>query len=262
MFIQPGGGRIEFIHPPPKQVVFRKKDGGEIVFGKFNPYHDRLGRFTSAAGAGAVIPDKRGGRAMTYAQAKERERQGKSAGNEQDVKPGFPVQIGTVDFSDKKAVLQQLKIGERAAGTLDYEVNYSVTADGKVWRVSGQGATVDPRAIPSSLKGSYSYHNHPAKDTWYSFSAEDAAFFIDTQEAYSKASDHRYQYVMKRTKETAALSYDEVYNKFNQIFSEETREKAWNGEIDMDFDGFHETMKVLSRELGFEYERKKKEEIE
>lgn len=63
MFIQPGGGRIEFIHPPPKQVVFRKKDGGEIVFGKFNPYHDRLGRFTSAAGAGAVIPDKRGGRA-------------------------------------------------------------------------------------------------------------------------------------------------------------------------------------------------------
>ena len=67
---------------------------------------------------------------------------------------------------------------------------------------------------------------------------------------------------MKRTKETAALSYDEVYNKFNQIFSEETREKAWNEEIDMDFDGFHETMKVLSRELEFEYERKKKEEIE
>lgn len=33
------------------------------MFGKFNPYHDRLGRFTSAAEAGAVSPDKRGGRA-------------------------------------------------------------------------------------------------------------------------------------------------------------------------------------------------------
>ena len=53
-----------------------------------------------------------------------------------------------------------------------------------------------------------------------------------------------------------------IYNRFNKIFSTNTREKAWNGEIDMDIDGFHETMKVLSRELGFEYERKKKKEIE
>ena len=87
-------------------------------------------------------------------------------------------------------------------------------------------------------------------------------FFIDSREAYSKASDHLYQYVMKRTEKTVALSYEEVYNRFNKIFSTNTREKAWNGEIDMDIDGFHETMKVLSRDLGFEYERKKKKEIE
>ena len=37
------------------------------------------------------------------------------------------------------------------------------------------------------VKGSYSYHNHPAAETWYSFSAADAAFFIESGEAYSKA---------------------------------------------------------------------------
>ena len=188
--------------------------------------------------------------------------EGKSAGNQHSDKPGIPVQIGEVDFSDKKAVLEQIEAGEKATEFLDYEVNYSITTDGKVWKVAGEGASVNPRSIPSSLVGSYSYHNHPAKDTWYSFSAEDAAFFIDSREAYSKASDHLYQYVMKRTEKTVALSYEEVYNRFNKIFSTNTREKAWNGEIDMDIDGFHETMKVLSRELGFEYERKKKKEIE
>ena len=31
----------------------------------------------------------------------------------------------------------------------------------------------------------------------------------------------------------------------------------WDGLIDPDLDGYHEVMKILSRELKFEYERKK-----
>lgn len=33
------------------KLIFRKSDGGAVEFEKFNPYHDRRGRFTSANAA-------------------------------------------------------------------------------------------------------------------------------------------------------------------------------------------------------------------
>ena len=33
----------------------------------------------------------------------------------------------------------------------------------------------------------------------------------------------------------------------------------WNQEIDPDIDGYHETMRILSKEMRFTYERKKRE---
>lgn len=182
---------------------------------------------------------------------------GKSAGYKSS-QPGVPEQIGQVNFSDKPAVLRWLEEGEQASAGLDYEVNYSVTSDGKVWRVSGESATVNPSAIPSSLKGSYSYHNHPAKETHYSFSADDVAFFIGKGEAYAKASDDLFEYVMRRTVGTVEKSYEEVYYRFDRIYQTDVYRLAFGDQIDIDLDGYHETMKRLSMELGFEYERKEK----
>ena len=62
---------------------------------------------------------------------------GQSAGRDRPSRPGEPVQIGIVDFSDKKAVLSQLSAAQQETQHLTYEVNRTVTADGKVWQVRG-----------------------------------------------------------------------------------------------------------------------------
>ena len=76
LFVRPEGGIIEFTNPAPRrepaaeQIVFRRSDGSAIVFfRKYNPYHDRLGRFASADGAGgaAFRPAKTQAEAEQYA---------------------------------------------------------------------------------------------------------------------------------------------------------------------------------------------------
>lgn len=181
----------------------------------------------------------------------------KSAGGHGEAKPGVPVQVGTVNFSDKKAVLAWLNKAQQETAGLSYEVNYSVTADGKVWRVFGAEARVDPASIPSSLWGSYAYHNHPKAKTWYSFSADDVQFFFEAGEEYSKASDHVYEYIMARTPETLAVDPDVVYHMFDEIYWTDVMKMAAEDIIDADIDAYHETMRRLSEKYHFFYERRK-----
>lgn len=151
-----------------------------------------------------------------------------------------------------------LKSAEKELEGYNYEVNYSITRDGKVWRVSGESSSVKPTAIPSNLAGSYSYHNHPDAETNYSFSAEDIAFFIWSGEDVSVASDNLFVYTMQRTKGTVEKDWDYVYNRFKEIEKTDVFRMMWDGEIDPDIDKYHEVMKILSKELGVSYERKEK----
>lgn len=185
-------------------------------------------------------------------------KKGKSSGDSQHDAPGKPVLVGMVDFTDKKEVMRVLNNAEKELQNFNFEVNYSVTKDGKVWRVSGDNASINPTAIPSDLAGSYSYHNHPSMKTNYSFSAEDVAFFISSGESVSIASDDLYVYVMKRTADTIEKTADEVYHRFKEIEKTDVLEMKWKQVIDPDMDGYHETMKILSRELNFKYGRKEK----
>lgn len=182
----------------------------------------------------------------------------KSTGNGNSVSPGDPVLVGTVDFSDKTATMKVLSDAEKELADFDYEVNYSVTKDGKVWRVSGEATTVDLSAIPSTLNGSYSYHNHPREKTHYSFSAEDVAFFMDSKEELSIASDDRFIYIMRRTAKTVEKARDVVYNRFKELERTDVFEMMWKGQINPDVDKYHEVMKILSKELEVDYVRKEK----
>lgn len=175
-------------------------------------------------------------------------------------KPGEIVQIGTVDFSDKRAVLKQLRQAQSDFAGLDYEMNCTVTSDGKVWRVSGISGSVNPWgivALGSILQGSYSYHNHPAAQTWYSFSAADVRYFFAAGEECAIASDDVYEYIMRRTEDVIDIDPDVAYHRFKEIEATTVAEMKWDMLIDPDMDGFHETMKILSRELNFYYERQK-----
>ncbi len=46
----------------------------------------------------------------------------------------------------------------------------------------------------TTLKGAYMYHNHPADQTYFSFSANDIAFFIEKEIEISYASDYKYSF--------------------------------------------------------------------
>lgn len=63
---------------------------------------------------------------------------------------------------------------------------------------------------------------------------------------------------MKRTALTIEKSYEEVYDEFEKIRTREIRELMWAEKINPDFDECHEVLKFLSKELNFEYERKKR----
>ena len=167
---------------------------------------------------------------------------------------------GKVDFNDEHAVLNILEQAEKEFGELNYEMNCTVTADGKVWQVTGQDAVVDPWGIEtrgSSLRGSYSYHNHPANVTWYSFSAEDVRFFFASCTRYSQASDDMFKYIMERTQDTIDVDPDIVYTEFSDLWNTKVLELSRKGEIDPDVDGFHEIMSTLSKKYRFIYKREK-----
>lgn len=63
---------------------------------------------------------------------------------------------------------------------------------------------------------------------------------------------------MKRTADTIEKTADEVYHRFKEIEKTDVLEMKWKQVIDPDMDGYHETMKILSRELNFKYGRKEK----
>lgn len=214
--------------------------------------NEKYREFSKAAG----LPEQR--ERLRVLDAGRTDFHGQSAGGTGTGQPGKPIQIGTVDFSDKRAVIAQMDAAQKETAALNYEVNRTVTADGKVWRVVGDAGDVHPESIPGSLAGSYSYHNHPKEQTWFSFSAEDVRFFFESGAEYARASDHLFEYIMQKTPDTLAVSPEMVYYRFKEIFNKDIRALAWDELIDMDLDGYHETMKILSKELGFTYGRWKK----
>lgn len=169
-----------------------------------------------------------------------------------------PIHIGEVDFNDNEAVTSVFQNAEQECLDLPYEVNTTITTDGKVWRTSGEAGYVNPLDIPVDLTGAYSYHNHPAEKTHYSLSAEDVRYFFEARQAVSKASDPWFEYQMTRTTETLDVDKDWAFSRFHEIIRTEVRYLAFQGLIDPDFDEYHATMMILSKELKFRYERKAK----
>lgn len=173
------------------------------------------------------------------------------------------VQVGIIDFNDKQAINKALSDAEEEFADLDYEKCCTVTSDGKVWITSGTSAAVDNSDIEkvhgSSLKGSYSYHNHPPNETYYSFSGADAGEFISKGEQFAKASDYKYEYTMSRRNDTVSADTWSVRNDFSQTYTTFAYDKSYNDStFDIDEHGYDLTMKILARKYNFDYERKLK----
>lgn len=171
-----------------------------------------------------------------------------------------PKMVKTIDYNNKKIIMKELDVFEKESINLSYERNCTVTADGKVWHLDGSSGFVEVELIEvqkdgSSLKGSYSYHNHPKNETCFSFSGNDVGFFLEKGENYSKASDYKYSYIMRRTEDTLSSSYENIISEFDNIYQTDIYQMAFDGLIDIDEDGYHEVMKILSKKYSFVYER-------
>lgn len=184
--------------------------------------------------------------------------QGKSAGGEKSGNSSEPVFMGMVDYSNEKEILSKLGAVAKASEGLSYEINCTITSDGKVWYVKGSNGFVNPSTIPSSLEGSYSYHNHPADVTQYSFSIEDFNFFLVEKEMYSAASDDQYEYVLKKTAKTVYRDPEYVASRANEIRYSEVMQMQWQDGFDADLNTEHEIIRILAEEMGIYYERKAK----
>lgn len=174
-----------------------------------------------------------------------------------DIKAGETKHIGNVDFSDKPSVMKTLDAAERKFAGADVEWDVTITSDGKIWVTKGSAGGVDLTGIRSDRKGAYSYHNHLDEHTNYSFSEDDVAGLIANKEAYMRASDSSYSYEMWRQRNTLDSPWDEVYSRFRELFRVEGyKESVNNTNFDIDEDGYDYVMRLLSRELKFDYERK------
>lgn len=187
---------------------------------------------------------------------------GKSAGNNDDrnSESSKPILIGRLDFNDERAIIRSLEECERETVNLPYERCRVITSDGRIWDVHGSSGFVDTSTIEtieggSSLQGSYSYHNHPREQTHFSFSGNDVADFISNGEAFAKASDYKFSYIMRRTKNTAIADYETIIEDVKEVFYSDVYEMAFNGRCDIDIDGYHEAMKIIAEKYSFIYER-------
>ena len=227
------------------------------------PYNDRLqvakwnrAEATRAAKA-AARADKagKGGIAKVLT--------GQSAGDSGQGAGGkhIPSVVSTLETVDRRSVDEVFGEVRKTAEALPYEVNFTVTSDGRVWYTKGDKANVYPDLIETvcgqSLENSYSYHNHPADVTHFSFSADDVGFFFKYKQLVSEASDTEYRYVMERLSGTADLSYEEAKDLFYDIYNIQVLRMAYDGNLNIDLNGYHEAMKLLAQRLDFKYERTK-----
>lgn len=188
---------------------------------------------------------------------KESLRFGRGSGSP-DIKEGETKHMGNVDFSDKPRVMKVLDAAERKFAGADVEWDVTITSDGKIWVTKGSAGGVKLTGIRSGREGAYSYHNHLDEHTNYSFSEDDVAGLIANKEAYMRASDSSYSYEMWRQRNTLDSSWDEVYSRFRELRRDKANQAALENIIDADEDGNDYTMRLMSAELRFLYERKRK----
>lgn len=166
--------------------------------------------------------------------------------------------LGSIDFTEEK-IKSMLEYSEKRFKNLDHEECVTITRDGKVWHTVSEGGYLDLKGIKRLLKGSYSYHNHPEDLTNYSFGEEDVDSFIFNEEQYAKASDELYEYEMIRLPETKKAPQFEAFGRHKEL-QNEVLDILLRQNRSAETDRFHEVMKILSKEYGFEYRRKKIED--
>jgi len=168
--------------------------------------------------------------------------------------PSPMTKLGRIDPTPEN-IARTLKEYENELIGLDHEVAIVITANGEVLRFDGDEKSVNTAELGEKRKGASDFHNHTDSQTKYSFSELDAGYFIENKFAQCKSGDSRYSYTMTRTESTISASQEEVKNEFEKIYNNKVLKLSYDGLIDIDYNGYHETMVLIADEYKFDYER-------
>ena len=142
---------------------------------------------------------------------------------------------------------------------LDYERNISICKDGSVWVTEGDSANVFPGLIETMTGRNYAKRALTLttiiqNETYFSFSADDVAFYFLRRALCKWLPDHMYEYFMQRLDDTIEMAYDDVKYLFKRYQTTHTKRIDFNGKIDPDMDGIPSlTMEEVQQRLHFRF---------
>ena len=234
------------------------------ICNSLNKKHFKISEFQPAENAPPMHPNCRcwtapyedEGEYQKWLDSFEKEASGKSAGNGEDGSGTITRRVKKIDFSNVSAIMSLINQTKEYYQNFPNEYDITITATGNVYLSKGLHGGVKPK-IDEDRTGAFSYHNHPPKETNFSFSGEDVRDFIKNKEAFMMASDYKYQYTLKRRKDTKDINYKEVMSMHKEAYKKalDNLKKRGKSIEDIDEELFNESMNILSKELNLEYER-------
>ena len=129
--------------------------------------------------------------------------------------------LKTINYSDKKIVMKEINSFEASAIKESIEMACVITSDGEVYQCFGVEDGVFPDFdLKEKLYGATISHNHPIKETTYSFSAVDLQLFMDYNLDVLRGFDEIYTYEFTRNQ-------DEIDEQMEEWFIEENYQHCW-----------------------------------
>lgn len=175
----------------------------------------------------------------------------------------FSGKISEPVYVDKVAldkVDETLEKYEKEMVKLDHETAIIITKEGKVFSVVGEEASVNFRNIgEKELEGATVTHNHPIKETHYSFSHFDIKEVLNYKLNRLRGVDEKYIYEIVTNQNTLFGNTNNIAIDFNTIAYMEVLDKSRFGDYGVDFDidedGFHEINNILAKKYKYYYRR-------
>lgn len=110
-----------------------------------------------------------------------------------------PELLEKIDYNNKSEVIECLKKYEKIIQNDKTENAIVITKNGEVYQCFGKNNNVWPDYdLKNKLKGAYVTHNHPKKETEYSFSESDLSLFNEYNLKVLRGKDYKYTYELNR----------------------------------------------------------------
>lgn len=197
---------------------------------------------------------------MSFREWRETRKKGLKANNsEMDGKVPKPLKLGTLKDVSEKNIRKVLYAWEKKLVGQEFESAIVITKTGDVFKIDGDTNSVNINGLSrEQLRGAWMTHNHPASETYYSFSAFDISEALRNRFSLLRGTDVAYNYEYRTTENTKPGEFDKIFNLFGETYRNKAYEAALNGNIDIDMDEYDFICKMLAKDYDFYYERKKK----